>query len=295
MYKAHVAKLVGSKKKRTKKVPNPVVRKQVAKSILVKNRQDRNAFELEEEKKIAFMEHQLRSHFNKMSKSKQHGGSFFKKALSGINNIINRVKTTFTGRDQLPPTARKVIEQHGNEKIVNIVVHREPIMSVINKMINLLSFGKQHFDTLFHLYTIITTDKGTNILLEKNHVISITTNIKQAHKNDQTFNIPVNKSITLTELLYKTKEYMGTNFLRYSAESANCQNFIDSILTANGLNSANAKKFINQDPEKIFASLPHGISSLMDKVTNLASHGDVLVNGAGKKKRKYVLKSKKHV
>ncbi len=305
MYKVRVAKLGGRKKKQTKKLTSTPLRKQVAKPIPVKNRQKRNSFEIEEKKKIASMifdpfeisdsqrdgksndeifkllEHHLRGHFGKMGKSKQHGGSFFKKAMSGISNIINRVKTTFTGRDQLPPTARKVVEQHGNEKITSIVVHREPIMSVINKMINLLSFGKQEFDTLFHLYMIVTTDKGTHIRVEKNHVISITTNIKASHKDDQDLNIPVTKAVTLVELLEKTKQFMGSNFLLYSSKNNNCQHFVDSILSANGLNSSSAKKFVNQDPEQIFKSLPKGMSSLMDKVTGLASHGDVLLSGVG--------------
>ena len=61
---------------------------------------------------------------------------------------------------------------------------------------------------------------------------------------------------------------------------------INSILTANGLNSETAKKFILQTPEQIFKHLPKGTSGVMDKITGLASKADVLLHGVGKKKQK---------
>ena len=305
MYKVHAVKLSGGKKRKPVKKAD-----KVAQPVLVKNRHKRNPFEEEEKRKIAnnvfkpfdimvaqregksnneIMEHlerALRHHFHKMTKSKQTGGSFFKRALSGINNIINRVKTAFTGRDNLQPVARKVLEQYGDERITNIVVHREPIISAINKIINILSLGRQEFDTLFHLYMVVTTDKGTKILIEKNHVINITTDVRPPKKGDETLSIPVSKNVTLNQLMEATKKYMGSNFLRYSAREANCQDMINSILTANGLNSETAKKFILQTPEQIFKHLPKGTSGVMDKITGLASKADVLLHGVGKKKQK---------
>ena len=74
------------------------------------------------------------------------------------------------------------MEQHGNEVIKHIIVHREPIIGAINKIINALALGKQEYETLFHLYMIATTDKGTKILLEKNYVINISTTIRSPCK-----------------------------------------------------------------------------------------------------------------
>ena len=151
MYKSHLVSVTKDKKKKAKQSVHKSVRKKGLKPILTKNRQPRNPFILEEKKVMAQkvfepfdvaskqrdgisntiitkeMESALRNHFHKMSKTKQTGGSFFKRALQGIHSIVNRIKTTFTGRDTLPPEARKVVEQHGNEKIVHIEVHREPI------------------------------------------------------------------------------------------------------------------------------------------------------------------------
>jgi hypothetical protein len=216
------------------------------------------------------------------------GSGFFSNAFNKIKNVAssvaNRIKTTFTGRNTLQPIARRVMEQHGDERIVNVVLHREPIQSAINKIINVLSFGNQAYDTLFHLYMIVTTDKGTRIMIQKNAVIDITTSIKSPHANDETFNVVVDKNITLNELMEKTKNYMGGNFLRYSAQGANCQNFIDSILTANNINSSSAKHFVNQDAKKIFSRLPGGFSKFADAMTGIASKADVMLNGVGRRK-----------
>ena len=51
---------------------------------------------------------------------------------------------------------------------------------------NLLTLGKLNsitdkmgYDDLFHLYMVITTSKGVKLVLEKNHVINMTTTMKK--------------------------------------------------------------------------------------------------------------------
>lgn len=199
-------------------------------------------------------------------------------------SIIDRIKTFFTGRKTLPPNARKVMEKYGDERIVNIVIHRKPLQYGISKVIKLLSLGKPAYDTLFHLYMIITTDKGTRIQIEKIHVINITTSITPNGKINEFMDIPVNKNITLNQLMENTKNYMGYKYLIYSAENANCQQFINSILTSNGLNNEFASKFINQDSKEIFSKLPKGLSTVLDYISEFLQRADVLVHGKGRKK-----------
>lgn len=308
MYKTSLINLPKDKKKKNKIIDdNFVIRKKV--KIYIPKKSKREPFELKKRELLANLEfnplklyldqnsqhnnetlkqieNELRKHFYNMSKTNQKGGSFFKKALGGISDVFNRVKTTITGRNDLQPTARKIMSEYGNERITNILIVREPIISAINKIINIISLGKQTYDTLFHLFMIVTTDKGHKILIEKNHVINISSNIRSLSSKSETLDIPVTRTITLNELIDNTKKYMGSNFLYYSASQYNCQNFIDCILNANHLNSEKAKHFILQKPEEIFKHMPSIMPKFMNAVTGLASKADVLLNGVGKKKRK---------
>ena len=45
------------------------------------------------------------------------------------------------------------------------------------------------------------------------------------------------------------------DFGDYNIEKLNCQNFVDNILSAIGLNSSEARKFVNQETEKVIESL----------------------------------------
>ena len=128
------------------------------------------------------VEKELRKHFLKMHKSKQSGSGFFDKALNGIKNIISgtknivdktkeRVVGTINGRSKLPPSVRRLLEQHGADTISNITVCREPLQSMLSKAMNLLTLGKLNsitdkmgYDDLFHLYMVITTSKGVKLV-----------------------------------------------------------------------------------------------------------------------------------
>ena len=87
----------------------------------------------------------------------------------------------------------------------------------------------------------------------------------------------MNVPVTLNEMMENTEKYMGSNFLRYSAKDANCQNSIDSILKAKGLSKETMHTFIMQEPKKIINKLPKATSIFMNAVKG-ASKGDVLLN-----------------
>ncbi len=242
------------------------------------------------------IEQQLREHFDNMLNSNMSGGSFIKHALSKVGSIINNVKDRvtgfFTGRDKLRPTARRVLEQHGNEEIRSIVVCREPVVSAVEKALNVISLGalnraKQdlQYDRLFHLYMFITTDKGTSIIVQKNEVIDIRVARKEPNSKREEMSVPVTHKMTVNQLIENTAKLMGSNFLTYSSHQNNCQHFIDSVLTANHLNSPTLKKFVLQDTQELFKKMPSYLKPLSDAVTGLAGRIDVVKNGKGRKKR----------
>ena len=77
----------------------------------------------------------------------------------------------------------------------------------------------------------------------------------------------------LTTFINNTIKYMGDNkFYSYSSFSNNCQNFCDSLLSANHINSPEARKFLFQDkvPE-IGKELHPNTVNVMNRITDLGS------------------------
>ena len=74
----------------------------------------------------------------------------------GLQDIIDGIRRFFSGprRDKAPPSVRKILETEGNQKIVSLSVNRDPINSVLKKIVDLVSLKMPH-DKLFHLYIIL--------------------------------------------------------------------------------------------------------------------------------------------
>lgn len=153
----------------------------------------------------------------------------------------------------------QTVEQISNNRIEGITIHRVPLEKASILMLNLISIGdfnkrlaKSDHDKLFHLYMIIELEDGLKYIVEKNSVI----NIKRVNDNipsDEQINIPVRTMITVGDMLLRTINFMGKDkYFRYSGANNNCQIYLDSILSANNLNSNDAKQFILQDTKSLF-------------------------------------------
>ena len=191
---------------------------------------------------------------------------------------------------KLPPSARKQLEQVGNEKVTKIVAVRTPLSSTTKAFLNIISLGqfekisKKYFDDLFHLAFWIN-DKYN---LEKNEVISFGTK-NPIKSNSETQTITVNKSLTFNELMENTRKYMGdNNFTSYNAEKNNCQNFLLGILNGNGLGTDAEKKWIKQDTEQVFKEVPTFAKVLGNLATTAGAVVDRLVQGEGRPRRLYI-------
>jgi len=191
---------------------------------------------------------------------------------------------------KLPPSARKQLEQVGNEKITKIVAVRTPLSSTTKAFLNIISLGqfekisKKYFDDLFHLAFWIN-DKYN---LEKNEVISFGTK-NPIKSNSETQPITVNKSLTFNELMENTRKYMGdNNFTSYNAEKNNCQNFLLGILNGNGIGTDAEKKWIKQDTEQVFKEIPTFSKVLGNLATTAGAVVDRLVQGEGRPRRLYI-------
>ena len=169
-----------------------------------------------------------------------------------------------------PPKFRKLLQEVGDEKINKLVLWREPIS--VNSMLKFLKLNKS-FDDLFHL-AVNVNDKYN---LDKQSVLTF----ERGKPKGETLEIPVSKDITIREMIEKTKKRMGDNaYTSYSVRN-NCQQFLLNVLSANGLMTPEARKFIEQDVEKILKDLPKYSEVVANFFTGAQAVANRLIEGEG--------------
>lgn len=230
----------------------------------------------------------------------------FKGVSKGISTGISKIKEAlFFPPDKLPPSSEKVYKRHSEKKIKFIQVRRVPLQSMIRKFLNFVSFGalerklkSLNYDEIFHLSLYITFEDGKDITVEKNQRINITEDYPYKNKSGLEGK-DVDTSLlgmTLEQLLAKSLEKMGKlNFYQYSAENRNCQDFVNGILDANGLNNANLRGFIKQDAKSIFSSLPDFMKGFSQGITDTAGKFQEIIEGGRRRKTRMKVPSKKRV
>jgi len=172
-----------------------------------------------------------------------------------------------------PPKFRKLLQEVGDEKINKLVLWREPIS--VNSMLKFLKLNKS-FDDLFHL-AVNVNDKYN---LDKQSVLTF----ERGKPKGETLEIPVSKDITIREMIEKTKKRMGDNaYTSYSVRN-NCQQFLLNVLSANGLMTTEARKFIEQDVEKILQDLPKYSEVVANFFTGAQAVANRLIEGEGSTK-----------
>jgi hypothetical protein len=153
------------------------------------------------------------------------------------DRVVNKVINYAT-------SSGKVLNNNGNKKITGITLMRTPIeASGLLKVTKIIE--DKPYDTLFHLFMVLTMEDGTLLALEKNEVIKLS--VYNGRKGAEELKISKPPSRTLAKVVEKTEDRMGYSYHRYDAIKNNCQDFLMNILTANKFGSAAAKAFIKQD------------------------------------------------
>ena len=195
----------------------------------------------------------------------------------GILDLFRSPKQEYT------KSAQKALKDYGDKKITGIRVIRAPIVSALNKVLDVLTFNnwsskleKYQFDQLYHLGLQIEFDnKGhtSSIICEKNATINISTNISNYKKDSQTMDVPLKgKSMTINELLYNALQKVGKEqFFLYANPARNCQYFVVDVLESSGLLDSKIKNFVLQDLTELFKELPKFLPVVMNAVTDLGS------------------------
>lgn len=221
------------------------------------------------------------------------GGSFLDSLKSGLKNVYGRVKGFVTGvRDDYQPYVRKLLDEIKGNKIIKLVVIREPIKEAVNMLVNVITVNKVNefkkevgVDDLFHLYMIATLDNGKLIRIEKNAEIDIKEvnsipNINQLNM----LNIVITSNLSVNELLNNTRQKIGDRlFFDYDGIKNNCQDFLYNILYMNGFEASNPtmKSFIKQDLVKLSKNLSQTSKKIMNTLTNLGKRAQIIIGGAG--------------
>ena len=173
---------------------------------------------------------------------------------------------------------KKILKKHGDQKIKSIRIGRRPINSRVEKAFNLISLGKwekyrkqYYYDTLFHLFLILTLDDGTVISFEKNSIVTMTENDGRCSMKDVEcleLEYPAD-SITVRELVEKPLERIGKDkYFVYHPFERNCQIFIGDVLKTFNLYSSKAKEFVYQDISSIVEKLPFYVKYVAKAVTD---------------------------
>ncbi|CAF3084943.1 unnamed protein product [Rotaria sp. Silwood2] len=220
----------------------------------------------------------------------------------------------------MPLKARKLLEEIGDEPILEIQLGRRPVKDLAIKILNFLSHSKfadkQYelgYDEIYHNYLLITVQNNHGFNVVQNIVRNApeNTNGKTVLVLEKSFRIglrdpvipdemidlydillPPNKSLTLNQLITTTL-YAEKDFFVYDAgENNTCQTFVKSVLESNGLmpnivDEATLEALEPIDSKTLVATLDD-LSGLVKLTTDIAAKLHRLLSD-----RKIKLKSKK--
>lgn len=122
---------------------------------------------------------------------------------------------------------------------------------------------------------------NTHIRLEKNEVVRLTEKGKSSSESCRDISLNGQKK-TLSDMFTNGEKMSPTNFWLYNAKTNNCQDFINTMLQANGFGNSKDYVWIKQDTRQIFDSLPGFTEKLANLTTDLAASTDIIVSGKGK-------------
>lgn len=171
---------------------------------------------------------------------------------------------------KFPPADRKLIEEVGGEKVEKLTLFRYPIaLSKFAKFIGALK--NTPYDSLIHIGVVINgkylTEKDAVLNFEKSGVPTQSTDTLEVQLGT--------KSITIQDLLENTRKRMGDQrFSEYRALSWNCQDYLQNMLEANGVSTAETTKFIKQDLEQVVKNLP----SFTNAISNFFTGAKAVIN-----------------
>ena len=190
------------------------------------------------------------------------------KGLGQMRHYMNQFDLENAG---LPSNVKEILAKVNDYQVQSITIGRNSVQSVIQNTLRTLS--QVSFDNIFHLFLVFNCKNGKKLLLEKNARINMSMTIPKMEESILISNVP---HYTIKDYIAKTKQFMGKNFIPYDPDKNNCQNFILSVVQANGIKEG--WNFIKQDTSEIFKN-KGWLSSTARNVTDLGGYADVVLKG----------------
>ena len=253
-------------------------------------RKKRQIYATEDERKEAIKKQKRDYAKRKRDKVKAAKGSGLLGDIKmGLQKTKEYVGAVVYGRGNIyPPKVRGIIKKLGEHQVVSAELRRSPVQSLITKAMDLFTFGQfsknmsqTPYDKLFHLQIILTLDNGVKLLVEKNEVINMDIGSPPIKKGIDVLPVSPFSGDVLNNVLEKTKTKMGDKaYFDYNAENNNCQDFISSLLSANGWGDANDFAFVKQDTKTLFKGLS-GLAKTAYTLTELGERANVAMTGRG--------------
>lgn len=205
-----------------------------------------------------------------------HGAGFF-----------DYLKNVFSTKNSGP--VDKLVKDYGNYVIQSFDIYRTPVESKVQKLLNVVSFGKYKkelekspYDELFHLnicFKCTLNDKTIFFMTEKAPAIKVKMWGGFASEPYEKIHVDLeNPTITIAKMFEITKNNMGNNFNTYEAVKNNCQVYVLNLLHALGVHEYD--DWVLQDAEKIVTGHTRKVSKLVTDLGHLTARltgGNVFV------------------
>ena len=195
----------------------------------------------------------------------------------GLVQLQHSMNNLFLESATMPPNVKDILNRRGDAIVNSIRVGRTPVQIAIQGILKILSTVP--YDQLFHLFMVFKTSKG-DILFEKNARINASTTIP---KSEDWYDLNDVPKMTLNDYIQNTKRFMGPRMFPYHPSTNNCQDWVASVLQANGIRDQNVYNFVKQDTSEIFKN-KGWLSGIAKGVTDLGGYADVVMRGGSIKK-----------
>ena len=198
--------------------------------------------------------------------------NWLKHSAEQFCNVVNTQIYSYSYESQ------RTIQLYSAQNVTQLVIHRKPIPSIFNTLLNICTSGKWNaernknnlLNTLYHLTLECTLADGTKVFCQKNERIEITTCYIPSLQTEFC-HVPLNgQTFTLNEMLKKTNTLMGdSKYFLFSPMDNNCQVYIKNILTAMDLYTETIDKFVFQNVDDVVATFSPLANKCIDLVKGL--------------------------
>ena len=153
---------------------------------------------------------------------------------------------------------RKLLQEHGDARVIKITVLRTPVQS--RTLLNIISLGQFQknvdalgYDKIFHIGLNIELDDGYAGCIQS--YATIESGATETKGEQDMIVATVRQPETLNNIFSKLEGLYGKQLYRYDAKLNNCQNFAVAFLSTSNALSTKLNTWIMQDAKSLFNNM----------------------------------------